>query len=275
MSLKQFWLKSCQNLSMQEADFYSGARKILRRRELIYKMDKGFGDLTMADCGFTKSKTSMLMRNYYLEESVDVAKVLWKGRLEKEKYGSVGFSTYAHFVKGGLDAKRSKRASVMGPCIQGVTLTLLKKGETSIDVFYRTTELFKKFPADLVFLRDNLLNGFDFRDAPIRDIAFHFANVTCHPMYAITFLPHLEDPVAWLERLRKHDKFFHDWQLKWSARYICEEHSRGIQKFSQALRVRDGAMSALDKNQLRDLQKYFRKNHPGHRNAYEDEGEEE
>lgn len=274
--MKQFWLDACKSLSMQKADFYSGARKILKRQRLEYdlKSTKEYNSLYMRDAGFTKSKTSMLMRNYYLEESVVAAQRLWKERLRKEKYGSVGFSTYAHYVKGGFDAKRSKRASVMGPCIQGVTLTLNKKGETSVDVFYRTTELFKKFPADLVFLRDNLLSGFDFGPAPVRDVAFHFANVTCHPMYAITFLPHLEDPVAWLGRLRSRDRFFHDWVVKWSARYICEEHSRGIQKFSQALRVRDNAIEALTATQLRDLQKYFRKNHPGHRNAYEEDDEE-
>lgn len=264
-------------LGEQKAEFYSGARKIIRRVRLIYdiKHDK-MQNLVMADCGFTKSKTSMLMRNYYVPESIAAAQDLWKLRLDKEKYGSVGFSCYGHYVKGGsIDQKRSKRASVMGPCLQSVTLTLTKKGKTSVDVFYRTTELFKKFPADLVFLRDQLLSQFDFNSAPIQDVAFHFANVTIHPMYAITLLPHLDDPVVWLERLKKKDKFFYDWLVKWSARYICAEHSRGIQKFSQALRVRDNAMDALSKEQLKDLQKYFRKNHPGHRNAYEDEDAED
>lgn len=287
--MKQEWVDVVLKLSAQKADFYSGARKIIRATDFTFDDDPLAMDdaLLMADCGFTKSKMSMLVRNYLNEESRDAAIKLWDRRLEQAKYGSVGFSTYNHLIKGGglrnpwelAQAKKSGkpyRASVMGPCIQSVVMTLLNKKETSVDVFYRTTELFKKFPADLVFLRDILLQPFNFKTAPIKEITFHFANITCHPMYFVTVIPHLDDPIAELEKIRKKDKYFFDWIVKWSARYLCKEHMRGIQKFAQALRVQSDAQKRITPAKMKKLVQYLRDHHPGYRNDYVDpDGEEE
>lgn len=272
----KFWLDACLALSEQKADFYSGCRKIHRNVSLTFEFDaKKFQSIKIGDAGYTKSKLSLLRKLYYLEPSVEMAKELWKKRVASKKYGSVAFSCYGHFVKGNVDGK-TKRGSVMGPCIQAVVLTLTEKRKTSINIYYRTTELFKKFPADLVFIRDQLLVDFDFSEAPIQDITFDFANVTAHPMYAVTYLAHLDDPIKWLEKLKKRDKYFYDWTIKWSARYLCEEFSRGILKFSQALRVRKSAYDMMDKATIKKLQKYFRDNHPGYRgdgNIEEDDEE--
>lgn len=260
--MKQFWINSCIALSERPAEFYSGARKIHRPVLLTYEPGKDFFfDLKIEDCGFTKSKMAMLVKNYFLKESIDAAKGLWKERIAKDKYGSVGVSCYGHYVKGDVKGA-TPRGSKFGPCIQAFTLTYQKR-LTTVDVFYRTTELMKKFPADLVFLRDVLLKEFDFTKAPIERINFHFANVTCHPMYWITLVPHLKDPIATLERLKKKDPFYFKWVTKWSSRYICDEYSNGIQKFAQALRVGVIAKRDINPRTLRDLQKYFRKNHPG------------
>jgi hypothetical protein len=93
------WIRHSLTLARTEADFYSGARKIIRGRSLLFRHVEN--DLTLADCGFTKSKQSMLVRNYLNEESRDAAVKLWERRVEQEKYGSVGFSCYNHLVKGG------------------------------------------------------------------------------------------------------------------------------------------------------------------------------
>jgi hypothetical protein len=137
-----------------------------------------------------------------------------------------------------------------------------------VDIFYRTTELFKKFPADLVFVRDVLLAGFDFTTAPLQSITFHFANVTCHPMYFVTLLPLLDDPIDELESIRKSDKYFFDWIVKWTSRYLVPEHHRGIQKFAQAMRVCQDAQSRIPKKMMPKLLTYLRKHHPGYRNDY-------
>lgn len=253
--MKADWIEMCLRLS-EDSGFYSGCRKILRG--VVMKTDLE-SDLELSDAGYTKAKMSHLRRHYVHQESADAAKVLWEERLQKNKYGSVGFTCYGHFVKGGT----SKRASKMGPCIQAVTLTALKKKKVAIDVFYRTTEFYKKFPADLVFLRDELLEGFEIPE--LEGVTLHFANVTIHPMYWVTIVPHLERPVHWLKSTKAKDTHFHNWLVKWTARYICDEYQRGIQKFSQAMRVRKDALERIQPRTLKSLQSYCRKNHPGYR----------
>lgn len=255
------WLAATSELCAQEADFYSGARKILRNRTVTFYGGDVEDDLTIADSGFTKMKMNKLIKDYKHPESIAVAISLWERRKAQRKYGSVGFTCYNHFLKADPE-KKSKRASVMGPCIQAVTLTLLNDRTTAVDVFYRTTEWFKKFPADLVFLRDELLGEFDFDGAPISEINFHFANITLHPMYFVTILPLSDDPVQAFEDVRPDERFW-VWCIKWTARYLCEEYEHGISKFAQALRVQKDARERLTPAQIALLAKYIRKHHPG------------
>lgn len=264
MNLKQEWTTHLLTLAATPADFYSGARKILRNRIITFEsFDKS---LKIEDSGYTKSKMTMLRKNYLHQESIDMAIKLWNRRREQAKYGSVSFTTFNHFVKGKgtfeeIVAKGSKRASVFGPCIQSVSITWLNKNEVAVDIFYRTTEFAKKFPADLVFIRDELLSQFNFDDMDLT-VSFHFANITIHPMYIVTAIPLLKDPIKSFDAIKKCDKFFFDWAVKWSARYICPEHMRGIQKFAQAMRVHMDANKRIDKKTLKLLQAYFRKKSP-------------
>lgn len=261
--MKEAWLLMCQELMRRSGGFWCGCRKI--HRGVTRRIPNRFwtDDLTMADAGYTSSKMTMLLRNYYHEESHQVALEMWERRKKQGKYGSVGFSTYNHLLKGNVE-KKSKRASVMGPCIQSVTLTLLPDGSTGVDLFYRTTELFKKFPADLVFIRDKLLAPFKLENL---DVDFHLANVTVHPMYYATIIPHLKDPIADMEITKMMDPHMWKWIVKWTARYLCEEYGHGIQKFAQAKRVGTTLEDALDEKKLKKLRKYLRANHPGYRNA--------
>lgn len=270
--MKKFWLDISTELALQKADLFVGARKVIQAVRFDYEWDdKTVRDLKMEDAGFTKSKMSMLVRNYYLEPSIKAAQMLWKERLRKGKYGSVGFSCYAHFVKGDVGG-HTKMGSKFGPCIQAVTLTYHKK-RTTVDVYYRSTELFKKFPADLVFIRDVLLAQFDFRQAPIDRIRFYCANVSVHSMYAVTLFPSMKDPIAWLERIRRKDKYFWTWCVKWSARYLCPEHCNGIQKFMQAMRTCKIANRDISKEKMKLLQRYLRENFPK-KTKHEDEDDD-
>jgi hypothetical protein len=261
--MRSEWVRHCLRLSRRPADFYSGCRKIRRVVRLEFE-DVMSPELTLADCGFTTNKMRYLERNYLHEESIATAVQLWDRRRDQAKYGSVGFTTYNHHIKGDIE-KKSKRASVMGPCIQSVTLTWLAKDRVAIDAFYRTTELLKKFPADLVFIRDRLINRFDLEDMKV-DFNCHFANVTIHPMYFVTILPHLEDPILELEGLRHHDPYFYNWVVKWTARYLCPEFHRGIAKFAQALRTQKDGLERIDPGWLEPIRKHLRDNHPGYRN---------
>lgn len=268
--MKQEWIRHAIKAAKAEADFFSGCRKITRRQTIsFFSLDD---TLQYADVGYTKAKQSHLTRGYLHEESKNVAIDLWKRRREQDKYGSVGVTTYNHFIKNDPD-KKSKRASVMGPCIQSMVITYLNKRSYSVDLFYRTTELFKKFPADLVFVRDVLLPGFDFSGMKMDEMNCHFANVTAHPMYFICLIPHLNDVFKTLESIRQADEFFYNWIIKWTSRYLCEEHYRGIAKHAQSLRVKDFADDAVTGAFRQELTKYLRDNHPGHRNGYVDTDE--
>jgi hypothetical protein len=270
--MKDEWLDFCLDCSEREADFYSGARKILRN--VVWKIENPADDMVMSDAGYTKSKMTMLTRLYKHQESIDVAKQLWEKRQGQRKYGSVGFSCYNHLIKND-PSKKSKRASVMGPCIQSVVLTYLPQHEVAVDCLYRTTEVLKKFPADLVFLQQQLLSEFDFSCTPIREINFHFANVTVHPMYFVTILPHFDEPVAAIEDLKERDPYFHDWVVKWTARYLVPEYHRGIEKFAQAMRVHKDAHERIKAKDREDLCRYLKANHPGYRGDYQGDNEDE
>lgn len=281
--MKEEWIRHVLKLSKTEADLYSGCRKIIQCVQLDFNdLWEHEDPLLLEDAGYTKSKMAHLVRGYLHEESIEKAVMLWNLRRQKTSYGSVGFTTYNHFLKNDA-VKKSKRASVMGPCIQAVTITQIKGrnskgtgGRYRIDCFYRTTELLKKFPADLVFIRDVLLKDFDFSGMEFEGMTCHFANVTVHPQYFVTAIPEMDDPIKQLERIKKKDKYFYEWIIKWTARYICEEHYRGIAKFAQALRVKMDADKRIKGRRRRELAQYLRDNHPGHRNAYvAPEGEDE
>lgn len=277
--MKQEWLDHVMRLSLRPEDFYSGCRKIHQGLKLTFQdLWDAEDPLVLEDAGYTSAKMAHLRRLYLHVESRDMAIQLWNLRRTKDSYGSVSFTCYNHLLKNDIE-KKSKRASVMGPCLQAVSITQIKGGKNarySIDVFYRTTELLKKFPADLVFLRDVLLEGFNFEGMEFVGLNCHFANVTIHPQYFVTALAHWDDWYERLERIRKRDTYFFEWVVKWTARYLCEEHYRGIAKFAQAQRVKDDADNRIKGKKRRLMSQYLRDNHPGHRNNYvEPEGDDE
>lgn len=260
-NLRTQWVNECLKIACTPATFYSGARKIIRPHFITFtSLDDS---LRLSDAGYTKSKLTMLIKNYLHVESQQVAVELWQKRRGQAKYGSVGFTCYNHFKKGDVSGA-TPRGSVFGPCLQSVVITWIDKTHYSLDVYWRTTEFFKKFAPDLVFLRDILVKPFDFKGMNLKELNCHFANLTSHSMYICTVFPHLADPVKSLENIKRKDKFFATWSIKWTARYLCKEYEHGIKKFAQALRVQKDVLERLDKNTLKNLQKYLRKNHPGY-----------
>lgn len=266
--MKQEWIENALILCKTPADFYSGSRKILQNIELDFPYEC---TLKYEDMGYTKMKQRQLERNYLHQESIDAASALWDRYRERPKYRSVSFTCYAHFVKD----HHGPRGSVMGPCLQSVVLTMDNKGkEVDITVFYRTTEFFKKFPADLVFISDIIKSNFNLEGMKVNNMKFFFANVTVHPAYFVILLPHLEDPISELETLRRTDEYFYNWTVKWSARYLIEKYGHGIAKFSQALQVKKYATSQIQGENLTKIQEYLEEHHPGYTHTRFTEEEE-
>lgn len=268
MNTLEQWVHHCIKVSETPATFYSGARKIIRPYHFSFPyLD---GSLKLSDAGFTSNKLKALTRHYLHEESRSIAVDLWEKRRGMENYGSVCFTTFNHFVKGDVKGA-TPRGSKLGPCLQSIVLTHINKKTYSVDIFYRSTELNKKFAPDIVLIRDVLLPPFDVSGMKCAGINFHFANVTCHTMYLVTLFPHLADPISILERIKKKDKRFYDWSVKWTARYLCPKHQHGIAKFAQALRVQKDALERIDPRMIKQLQRYLTKNHPGYSRTRFDE----
>ena len=245
-TLQESWLNWCIDLACaQESYFWSGARKILHDRQLDTRLDQ---TLTIHQIGYTKYKLTRLHDQYFVKDSFDVAMMLHARNIARKKYASSAFHCYGHLLKA-TDENRSKRGSVMGPCVQSVVLTLRPhEKRTAVDVFYRTTEAFKKLPADFIWLRDYVLCHVPGQDQyPIVNVKFHFVNVTIHPMYIATILPLVPDPIATLQLIRERDEAMWSWSGKWLTRYLIGGAAgRGIEKFAQAQRTAMAAVTLLE-----------------------------
>ena len=145
-----------------------------------------------------------------------------------------------------------------GPCLQSVVITLVDKFHAAIDVFYRSVEWFKKFPADIVFIRDVLLKPFDFSFISERmrlTVTFHFANITVHPQYWAVILPHIDDPIGEMGRIREHDGMFHYLLVKHTRDYVC--NGTAIANHAQSLRVQKFVLEAIRGPRLSELRDYL------------------
>lgn len=261
MDMMQHWINHCLDLASKPADTWSrSSRKILRQQKLVFpRWNKS---LQLDDIGFTSKKLNDLGRNYLHIKSRDVAVDLWHRQRDKAKYGSVCFSTFNHFIKGApsvevAEERRNKFGSVVGPCIQSVVITWLARDKVAIDVPFRSTELFKKFAADLIFLRDVLLVPFDFSGMNIK-VTCYLANVTLHPGYWVTVLSHLDDPLSEMDEIRENDPYFYRQLVKHTAEYICLERGRSIANHAQSQRVKAHALRKITAPRLRMLREYVR-----------------
>lgn len=246
--MKKRWIKLCERLSGVPADFYASCRKILRNESVVFPYSKWKQDLTLEDIGYTTNKLNRLIKDYRHVESHEKSIELWKHFTKRGSYSSTSFTTYNHLVKAGATSP-SETVETRGPCLQSVVITLLPKGRgdrcASVDIFYRTTEFFKKFPADLLLI-DGLLKPFDFSNAPVESINMHFSGITLHPMYSIVPAALSDDPVDFFETIKKSDiKFFREC-VSWNHKYLVT--SRGITKFAQAIATQNKALESLKKN---------------------------
>jgi hypothetical protein len=233
--MKKEWVDRGIRLSCLDADFYASDRKILRQRRITFTDTTS--DLSLTDGGYLNgTKMTLLKKNYFNSASHNAALELWHDRRDMAKYGSVSFSTYNHLIKGsrvvnGEIPEDRGIGSVFGPCIQSVCITWIDPEISSVDVFWRTTEWFRKFPADLILITDHFLPPFELKEF---DITCHFANITLNPMFFISLIPSLPDPVASLDLIKSKDPYFHRrvvWCLNRSlspipSRYGPEERIR-------------------------------------------------
>jgi hypothetical protein len=219
--------------------------------------------LQVEDVGFTDRKLGNLDRLYVHEEGRAIAVDLWARVRDKAKIGSVTFHTCNHLIKGAATVEeaenRGGRRSVQGPCMTGVTLTWLNKSSAAIDIPYRSVELYRKFVADLVFMRDTLLAPFDLSGMHV-EVTCHFFNITLHPMYWVFVLYHHTAPFDAFDAIRDKDPGYYRHLLKNTSEYLLPERGTSIANHSASLRVKEWALKAFDATTLRRLQEYLRAN---------------
>src|SRR5262249_19548600 len=113
------------------------------------------------------------------------------------------------------------------------------------NVTWRSTEIFKKFPADLVFLRDSLLVPF----GRVETVTCEIVNATVHPLYFANLIPHLADPVTEMEKVRRRDERFWRLAIRQAKDLLCGGTANA--NFAQAHRVNRHALGMMDPSILR------------------------
>jgi len=149
----------------------------------------------LADLGYEgrSTKINQLTKNYLNPESIEAARNKLTERVNKKAdYTSVMFT-----MQGGDKDKRSQ-----GHCMSNTVITYNPKnygtgGPTlNVDVYYRVTEVIKKFGADLVFLHDivipEAMKGTPVSPKDITSVKFHFANIYLSPLFLPIMVPQMD-----------------------------------------------------------------------------------
>ena len=256
--MREAWLRWVVDLSCaQDRMFWSGARKVMNERK--FQVDTLDDTIGITELGFTKVKLTGLHTKYFHAESFGAACYLHEHNVRRRKYSSASFHCYNHYLKSTYET-RSSAGSVMGPCIQSVVLTLRPhERRTCVDIFYRTTEALKKFPADLIWLQQRVFPGIPGQDKfPLIGVTCHFVNVTIHPMYISVLLAMSQDPIATLTLIRDRDPALWRHAGVWLSRYLIGgAASRSIESFAQSQRTANAAIEALEGKPLRDITNYL------------------
>jgi hypothetical protein len=236
-TLKHQWVDAALFYARRPSPLTINSRKVHRNVNVSFYPDEG---LTVADCGYTTHKMHDLERLYFHKESHATAVALWT----QNKPHNVGFTTYAHLTKvSGIHGKQ-------GPCLQCVTITRTARGPVA-NAVWRSTELLRKFAADLIFLRDLLLPAF----GTIFEVRCEMHNCTIHPLDFLTIVPHIADPITEIERIRKGDAQFHRYAVRDMRDLLCGGTTNI--NFARAQRVKERFLEMIDPDVLRELRAYL------------------
>lgn len=251
MTLLTQWLEFVTRQSLSAPFYMSGVQKIRRNVVLTLPGDEFFdGMVGIESFGYvgTGGKLKILERHYLNHERRDAALELIKLKCEQRSYGSVQFPLTGEV----------KKWTNQDFCMSSCTVTYFPGPKLEVTIFYRTTEIIKKFGADLIFLRDVVLPSFHALQS-IDHVTFVFSNLTVHPMFYTTFLAHQLQPITFLKLLDRHDPRFHQGVQKWMQKYLFEGETSWVQKFSQAKQTLAAMERLMDDRTERKLKQYFKR----------------
>jgi len=190
----------------------TGVRKVAFDQSFILTWEElTKATLTYEDLGYTKTKGRQLERIYWPQESMGAM----LEKLNSRRYKP--HSSVAVQMAAGIKDSRSQ-----GYCMQSMVITQTSSGR-QVDLYYRSTEVIKKFLADLVFFKTKLVPLFG--DNPPTVIRFRFANTYLSAVFAPIFLRYEPKALEFFTTLRKEDpKFFRTFGLA-TRRFFNETHN--------------------------------------------------
>lgn len=245
-TLQSDWLSFVLGMAKRKEVELAGVQRI--HRNIRWSVDPATffnTPLTLASTGYTKAKLSALQRNYYNPESVARAFTDLRWRIDHRKYGSGAFD-----FRG-----QPKKNTKQDYCIQSCVISYYPhRKATSIQVFWRTAEIIKRFRGDLIFLRDFIFPMFSniLSDAPPFAIDFTFANCTFHPMFGILLVSQMPNWRLEIELIRKENPYIFKDIMHWCWYYLLDD-SGTVDKYSSARQVRN----IFEKTTNIKRQKYF------------------
>lgn len=249
--LKERWLELCLDLSQDPAYMVVGTRKILRN--VIWTIsgkDWHTGDFDVEKLvGYRSWKTKKAqLSKYYLNEAEfeRASKKYAHIRDNLGRYDSVNM-ILRNGEKFGWTAQDHCMAAMI---VSYWPKTKGKPAGSEIDVYYRTTEVAKKFAADLAFFREVIFPRFE----PISKIRFVFS--TCNMSVAFTpalFLT-IDEPVPFLENIRREDHRHWRRICSYLWRYLCVKEDM---KFRQHDRIKVKLQNVMARNKQDDLKQYL------------------
>lgn len=170
-------------------------------------------DLDYTDLCYTKAKGRQLQRNYWNPPEVEAAVTKLKSRAGKD-HSSVSIQ-----LRGSDKDSRSQ-----GFCMQNMVITVTPQ-QSSVDIYYRSTELIQKFLADLIFFSVQFPPIFEELGTTPEKIRFKFANVYLSSVFMPIFLRYEEDPLGFFKHLKEHDPRFYRTCGLSTRRFFQETHN--------------------------------------------------
>lgn len=148
-----------------------------------------FPTVTMEDLHYTPTKMKQLLRSYWNEEE---ATRFREAIAKRERHDFSALSMKMHGIP--------KRSQSMGFCMDNLVLSIRGDGRLEATMMYRSTEITRKFGADLVFLPW----VFDQLGVKPDSVTFMFANAFWSGVFMPTAFLY-EEPIPYLENLLRRD----------------------------------------------------------------------
>lgn len=201
--LRKWWAQFVIEMfaSNYDGQLYNSHRKIVpcMNRHIPGKMFEDGLDIGLSDMFYTDYKRGQLHRNYFNVETIDSLADRMAERINRRKA-----ATLMEFV-----GNQQKGEQSLGYCIQGIALTNGAEGQVYLHMSYRTTEVIKKFGADLVFLTEDVWPRIKERlpkGTRLERVDFSFPSVSLSCMYLPTVFHLLVNSIPFMEALRSFDE---------------------------------------------------------------------